>query len=90
MEIKETPKDRAIKRLNEVYNNFRTDGSSGRMYEYDDEGAHIAAENIIMDFLHELGYDEINIIMDFLHELGYDEVIDKFEELVDKIGFWYA
>ena len=75
MENKETAKDRCIRRLNEIYDNFRTDGTSGHMYEYDNEGAHIAAENIIMDFL---------------HELGYDEVIDKFEELVDKIGFWYA
>lgn len=75
MENKETAKDRCIRRLNEIYDNFRTDGSSGCMYEYDNEGAHIAAENVIMDFI---------------HELGYDEVIDKFEELVDKIGFWYA
>lgn len=75
MENKETAKDRCIRRLNEVYDNFRTDGSSGRMYEYDNEGAHIAAENIIMDLL---------------YDLNYDDVVDKFEELNDKIGFWYA
>ena len=75
MEIKETAKDRCIRRLNEVYDNFRTDGTSGRIYEYDNEGAHIAAENVIMDLL---------------YDLGYDDVVDKFEELNDKIGFWYA
>lgn len=69
----ETPKDRVIRRLNEIYDNFALDERYSN--KYDNEGAHIAAENIIMDFL---------------HELGYDEVIDKFEELVDKIGFWYA
>lgn len=75
MEIKETAKERCIRRLNEIYDNFRIDYSGHSGYEYDHEGFHIAAENVIMDFL---------------HELGYDEVIDKFEELVDKIGFWYA
>lgn len=75
MEIKETAKDRCIRRLNEIYDNFRTDGTSGRMYEYDNEGAHIAAENIIMDLLYDLSYDDVD---------------DKFEELNDKIGFWYA
>ena len=75
MKNKETAKDRCIRRLNEIYDNFRTDGSSGCRYEYDNEGAHIAAENIIMDLL---------------YDLGYDDVVDKFEELNDKIGFWYA
>ena len=75
MEIKETAKDRCIRRLNEIYDNFKLDYSGHPGYEYDNEGAHIAAENVIMDFL---------------HELGYDDVIDKFEELIDKIGFWYA
>lgn len=71
----ETPKDRTIRRLNEVYDNFKIDNPVRWGYEYDNEGAHIAAENIIMDFL---------------HELGYEDVVNKFEELVDKIGFWYA
>lgn len=75
MEIKETAKDRCIRRLNEVYDNFKLDYSGHSGYEYDNEGAHIAAENVVMDLL---------------YDLGYDDVVDKFEELNDKIGFWYA
>lgn len=76
MEIKETAKDRCIRRLNEVYDNFKIYNPDYRRgYAYDNEGAHIATENIIMDLL---------------YDLGYDDVVEKFEELVDKIGFWYA
>lgn len=75
MEIKETAKDRCIRRLNEIYDNFKLDYSGHSGLEYDNEGAHIAAENVIMDLL---------------YDLSYDDVVDKFEELNDKIGFWYA
>lgn len=77
MEIKETAKDRCIRRLNEVYDNFKMEDqvhSDGTPF-YDNEGAHIAAENVIMDLL---------------YDLSYDDVVEKFEELNDKIGFWYA
>lgn len=58
-------KDEAIESLDAVARNFR----------WDPESAHGAAENILLAFL---------------DDNGYQDLANKYLEVRDSVGFWYA